>query len=254
MTKCKTKIKLLCIVLSLALMTVPTGAFAADTVRVSVEDAELRPGERVEIGVWVENNPGISGAGFTVSCPDEGIVLLDIQPVSSGSFSKNLNKGSFSWLKGSNVYGDFQLVTLTLEAAADAEGEYEIKLRLTGGHSGNLTNAAMEEVPVAFGSGTLKVTVCDGGEGCPSGDFDDLKTDAWYHHAVDFVISKGIMKGVGGGSFAPDMTVSRATAVTVLYRLSGEEASGQGVYSDVKPGLWYSDAVSWATEKGIVEG
>ena len=246
---------LLSLLLGLLLLLQPVSAFGASAVRVRVDDAEARPGSRVDMTVSVSGSPGISGAGFTVNYPDEYMELVDIKALSPGSFSKNLDSASFSWLKGTDVKGDFQIALLSFKISPEAEGVYEIGIGLKGGLAGNLTNAAMETVSVRFESGKLSVTACDGAEGCPSQAFDDLKSSAWYHEAVDFVISRGIMQGVDSRSFAPGLTASRATVVTVLYRLSGERASGEGgVYSDVKPGRWYSDAVSWATENGIVEG
>ena len=43
--------------------------------------------------------------------------------------------------------------------------------------------------------------------------------------------------------------------VTILYRLAGEpEPGGDSGFSDVAAGTWYTDAVAWAAENGIVNG
>ena len=43
--------------------------------------------------------------------------------------------------------------------------------------------------------------------------------------------------------------------VTILHRLAGEPAvAGDVGFTDVEPGLWYTDAVTWAAQKGIVNG
>lgn len=56
--------------------------------------------------------------------------------------------------------------------------------------------------------------------------------------------------------FAPDLTMSRAMAATVLYRLAGEPdvTSVVNPFDDVKKGDWYSDAVLWASQSNIVYG
>ena len=41
---------------------------------------------------------------------------------------------------------------------------------------------------------------------CPSKAFDDLDTSLWYHEGTDFVISEGMMNGVGEKTFAPNDT------------------------------------------------
>ena len=48
--------------------------------------------------------------------------------------------------------------------------------------------------------------------------------------------------------------MTRAMFVTVLARLSGDTLTEQTSFSDVPAGQWYSAAVSWAAENGIVLG
>lgn len=80
-------------------------------------------------------------------------------------------------------------------------------------------------------------------------------TAGWYHEAVDFVVSCGMMDGVGRGQFAPSDALTRAMTVTVLYRLTGtppaEESTG---FVDVAEDQWYSAAIAWAKRTGVVNG
>ena len=48
--------------------------------------------------------------------------------------------------------------------------------------------------------------------------FGDVATDAYYVNAVTWAVANGITNGTGGNSFSPDVVVSRAQAVTFLYR------------------------------------
>ena len=89
----------------------------------------------------------------------------------------------------------------------------------------------------------------------PSLPFVDMAADAWYREAVQYVYDKGMMTGTGENVFSPDMTTSRGMIVTILYRLEGSPAgSGATGFSDVADGQWYTDAVRWASERGIVNG
>ena len=93
--------------------------------------------------------------------------------------------------------------------------------------------------------------------GQPSGGtgFRDVQADAWYADAVQYVVSEGLMNGTDADAFSPDASMSRAMLVTVLYRLSGEPAVSQDSgFADVAADAYYADAVSWATEQGIVTG
>ena len=85
--------------------------------------------------------------------------------------------------------------------------------------------------------------------------FTDVAEGDWFHDAVRYVYDNGLMDGVGDGQFAPNATTNRAMVVTILYRLAGEPAvSGDVAFTDVEPGLWYTNAVTWAAQKGIVNG
>ncbi|NCC67915.1 MAG: DUF4430 domain-containing protein, partial [Clostridia bacterium] len=85
--------------------------------------------------------------------------------------------------------------------------------------------------------------------------FDDVNTAAWYYDAVQYTSLNSIMTGVSKTDFAPNMEISRAMLVTVLYRLDGSpEATGNISFSDVEEDAWYKDAVIWASKNGIVKG
>lgn len=84
-------------------------------------------------------------------------------------------------------------------------------------------------------------------------------TDAqsgWYKPAVDFAQASGLMSGVGGGKFAPTLTTTRAMVAEVLYEAEGAP-SVEGMtcpLTDVAPGQWYTNAVIWAYNAGVISG
>ena len=84
----------------------------------------------------------------------------------------------------------------------------------------------------------------------------DVPADAWFHNAVDWVLSKGVMNGLGEGKFAPYTTLSRAQMVQVLYNKEGQTALDGLTHSftDVPADQWYNNAVTWAAAHGIVSG
>ena len=87
-----------------------------------------------------------------------------------------------------------------------------------------------------------------------SKDFGDLPDNYWAADAIAFVTSRELFLGVGGDLFAPNMTMTRAMLATVLYRLDGEDGTGENLFADVPDGTWYSDAVAWASSEGIILG
>ena len=96
--------------------------------------------------------------------------------------------------------------------------------------------------------------LCDGGADCPGRKFVDVSAKAWYHLAVDFAVERGLFGGTSANTFEPDAPMTRAMLVTVLWRYEGKPAAPANTFSDVKAGTWYSDAVSWASANGVVNG
>ena len=98
--------------------------------------------------------------------------------------------------------------------------------------------------------GSAKIEIVDNNK-----KFDDVKEENWFKSAVDFVSSHELFIGVSETDFAPNLPMTRAMMVTVLYRLEGSpESDGVTAFDDVDSGTWYTKAVEWATEAGVVMG
>ena len=68
-------------------------------------------------------------------------------------------------------------------------------------------------------------------------------------------MQEGYFKGVTATTFAPESKLSRAMAVTVLYRMAGEpEVTGTTTFTDVKEDAYYYQALVWAVQNGIATG
>lgn len=85
--------------------------------------------------------------------------------------------------------------------------------------------------------------------------FTDVKPGDWFYDDVMFVYEKKLMMGTSSTLFSPNEAATRAMLATILWRMEGSPAPKSSAgYSDVPTGQWYSDAIAWATEKGIFEG
>ena len=109
------------------------------------------------------------------------------------------------------------------------------------------------------GKVTITVTFrCDGGELCPGHHLTDVSKDAWYHAAVDYAVEHGIMEGMSATTFSPNIEVTRAQAVQILYNLEGQpDLSDENLgypYEDVNAEEWYGNAVYWARITGVATG
>lgn len=133
------------------------------------------------------------------------------------------------------------------------------------GHSFGEWTVTKEATCFEDGEETRTCSVCEcvetrpifaNSDHCPSKAFTDLDAKAWYHEGVDYALTNGLMNGVGGGRFEPDGQLTRAQLVTVLYRAAGEPDTGKQVnpFTDVADDTWYTKAVIWAANNGIVNG
>ena len=86
--------------------------------------------------------------------------------------------------------------------------------------------------------------------------FTDVGKEDWFYDYVDFAWTNGILSGTSANTFSPDQPMTRAMAVTVLYRLAydGAYAKPDGSYTDVEVGSWYENAVYWAKKAGLAGG
>jgi hypothetical protein len=85
--------------------------------------------------------------------------------------------------------------------------------------------------------------------------YTDLDANEWYADGVRYVLENGIMSGVGNGKFAPKATMTRAQIAQIIYNLEGKPAySGAPEFADMLSDAWYTDAVAYALENGVMKG
>ncbi len=102
---------------------------------------------------------------------------------------------------------------------------------------------------------TIPANGCEYGDDCGTLTFTDMPAASnWAHAGIDFAVSHGLFNGMSSTTFAPDKTMTRAMLVTVLWRSAGSPDANVADFKDVPKDVWYSKAVSWAAEKGLVNG
>ncbi len=85
-------------------------------------------------------------------------------------------------------------------------------------------------------------------------NFNDVFESDWFYENVKFVVNKGLFKGMTENLFQPYGKMTRAMLVTVLFRLDGAVNAGKPKFTDIQENLWYTDAVGWASQNGVVGG
>ena len=105
--------------------------------------------------------------------------------------------------------------------------------------------------------------VCPGGPTCPGYAFRDMPVPTdWAHEGLDYCIYHGYIAGTSASTVSPNGVCTRAQLVSILYRVQGEPTTVKGYelsklrapFNDVPRGQWYTEAVAWAAENGVVNG
>lgn len=86
--------------------------------------------------------------------------------------------------------------------------------------------------------------------------FRDTSMDDWFYSYVNSAYTYNLFNGTTSTSFSPSTGMTRAMFVQILANLENvkQTDSASSRYSDVTDGQWYTAAVEWAAEKGIVNG
>ena len=85
--------------------------------------------------------------------------------------------------------------------------------------------------------------------------FTDIKENAFYSNALDYMYKNGYVTGTTKTTFSPNDKLSRAMLVTILWNMEGKpKTNGTNKFKDVKNGAWYTDAIVWASTSGVVNG
>ena len=87
---------------------------------------------------------------------------------------------------------------------------------------------------------------------CP---FKDVSSDKWYYGTVLEANELGLMTGTTSTTFAPSSPTTRGMVATILHRMAGTPSvTYKKIFSDVPDGKYYSKAVTWAANKGVING
>jgi len=85
--------------------------------------------------------------------------------------------------------------------------------------------------------------------------FIDVAEHDWYYSAVRYASENGLFYGTSNTTFSPNDDMTRGMLATVIYRLAKEpETAAEDLFNDVADGKYYTEAIAWAAENGIVAG
>jgi len=87
----------------------------------------------------------------------------------------------------------------------------------------------------------------------PGTTFSDVKNHA-NKAAIEALASRGIINGMGQGTFMPNKTMTRAEFAAIVTRALGLTAKDTKAFTDVPSSKWYAGYIGTANSSGIVNG
>ncbi|WP_138754603.1 S-layer homology domain-containing protein [Paenibacillus sinopodophylli] len=87
-----------------------------------------------------------------------------------------------------------------------------------------------------------------------SKSYDDVADDYWASDIIKVMSAKHIIQGVSDKKYNPQANVTRAEFTSMLVRALGLKAEGTAPFADVSASAWYSEAITAASQAGLVSG
>ena len=100
---------------------------------------------------------------------------------------------------------------------------------------------------------SLDITVRDPEREQIAGQYPDI-ANHWAREEIITAIQEGLFRGTSANTFSPETALTRGQLVTVLHRLAGSPEATGSSFQDVPQGRYYTEAVAWAKETGLVNG
>lgn len=204
--------------------------------------------------------PQPSSARITVGDPLPDIAVTYLDFVRDGKVYSAFADGDSADEVLENAY-DYQLIdadgnVVSAEEACSKAGAYRI--------------VPIAKLKVDENNWGSKYEIIGGAEGAlevfypPAPRFTDVDYSSWYAPGVDFVASRGLMKGYEGTTiFGVGNALTRGELATILWRnacpdeaasydpAAAKDTTGIAGSAD---GMFYTAAANWAVERGVITG
>lgn len=197
---------------------------------------------------------GSSGGGGGGSSSESGKYNITVPSVSHGKITaseKNAGQGTVVYLTVTPDPG-YQLDSITITGPRGKE--VPVTRESDGRYSFQMPNGtaqiSVKFVPVGSGQPEQPTQPTLAG----TTPFVDMLETDWFYPAVAQVYEKGWMTGTSENTFAPRAKTSRGMIVTILHKLEGNPEAEGSYFADVPLNCYYTRAVSWAAEQGIISG
>ncbi|MBQ7034773.1 MAG: S-layer homology domain-containing protein, partial [Clostridia bacterium] len=197
---------------------------------------------------------------FQITIAKSPVASIEIQDLSVMEYSNGYSSNGTFYYKPS--------VTATITFKDGTKKENAEGFEFSGIWYGLETNMADIQYDQPWSVGTYAVTaslldaqdtfrVTVHSQNLPTMNFADVGNNDWFASYISYAVVNGLFKGTSATTFEPHENITRAQLVQALANLSKVDTSNPNVatpFTDVPAGMWYSPAIRWAVENGIVSG
>lgn len=222
-------------------------------------------------GVFVmPDEPRISGGSFKYWVDEDGEKFTKDSSVKENMTvtAEEIPGSSYELTEGSSIRfetnGGTEIKTVYVQKGENVDLSGYVPERsgyiFDGWYTGNDFEEKVDEIEAGGGSTVYakwtKAEDAESGEmASPIQTYTDVSIFDWYNEGVMYVSQNGIMNGVGDGKFEPGTELKREMLATILWNMEGKpEPKDVAPFLDVMSGEYYSKAIAWAGENGIISG
>lgn len=222
-------------------------------------------------GVFVmPDEPRISGGSFKYWVDEDGEKFTKDSSVKENMTvtAEEIPGSSYELTEGSSIRfetnGGTEIKTVYVQKGENVDLSGYVPERsgyiFDGWYTGNDFEEKVDEIEAEGGSTVYakwtKAEDAESGEmASPIQTYTDVSIFDWYNEGVMYVSQNGIMNGVGDGKFEPGTELKREMLATILWNMEGKpEPKDIAPFLDVMSGEYYSKAIAWAGENGIISG
>ena len=208
--------------------------------------------------------PQVAGIEFTVDTTKE-YDAGDLYPGSTYYAPASINRVTIDSINGKAFDPDATYVVVSNDftaAGGDTYYAFSVSESVDTGAAMDtvvvdyITEVLDGVVPAEYAEPQGRITVLTEAAAEP-GFFTDVAEGAWYYDYIVTAYENGLMTGVSETEFAPDVAVTRAMLVAMVYQLEGSpevEGAASELFTDVADDAWYADALVWCSANGLLEG
>ncbi|MBQ7985816.1 MAG: S-layer homology domain-containing protein [Clostridia bacterium] len=279
MNKFKTYILLLCYCTMLIFPCMAEASPPNFEVSATADNVDI--GDEVYLLVNLNDNAGFGALQFSIEYDEDKLLLENVttgEIIPEGTISATntdiIGEINFSAISIQNIEESGTVLVSKFKAKQSGTAIFDFKLQVYADGNGESLNASFNDTEITIesdkptGSGGSSG---GGGSGKPAEKptepekpaeeptedakptFSDVSESHWAFSQIQKVSEMGIFSGTGEDTFSPNLPMTRAMFVTVLYRFAGSPESEKADFTDVEDS-WYTDAVSWAANNNIVAG